>query len=314
MRSYNAVNLAALPPPDIIEVLDPEREYQRLKAEFLSHFSSDHPVHAALDLESEPINKLLQVLAYRYTLKINQINEKARGLMLAFARGADLDHLGATYYRLGRKLIQAEDRAAIPPKQAIYETDDAYRHRLVLSMEALTQAGSAGSYEFHALSASSEVYSVSVHSPAPTEVDVYLAGPPTGDILAQKIAALPPLLNAIDSVHQALTADEVRPLTDWVRVSAAIPVGYEIQATLYVQNGISPNLVKSQALAALRAYLQSAYRPNERIYTSRIIGALDVSGVSRVVLHKPESDLLPQIGQLCVCEGCDIMAHAENYR
>lgn len=311
-NSYNAINLAGLPQPNVLVPLDFEATVSSLRAEVSAKFAADHPVQAALSLESEPINKLIEAFAYRLVLKDAQINNSARALMLAFATGSDLDHIGVTYYRLERKLIQAEDKTAIPPKPAIYESDDDYRYRLSLSVEAMTMAGSAGSYEFHALSASPEVHSVAVHSPAPTEVDVYLAGQIDGDVLEQANKTVGVSQQAVADVYTALVADNVRPLTDLVRVQSANAKSYRIDATVYVKNGISPQLILNQAMTALRAYLTDNFKPNARIATSRIIGALDVTGVSRIDLTEPKSDVLTAIGEVAHCVGYNIIAKSEG--
>lgn len=312
MSVYNAINLAGLPLPNVLEPLDFENEVTRLRAEISTKFSPDHPVQVALTLESEPINKVIEVLAYRYVLKIAEINRKARALMLAFAVGSDLDHIGVTYYRLERKLIQAEDKTAIPPKPAIYESDDDYRYRLALSVEAMTMAGSAGSYEFHALSASPEVHSVTVYSPEPTVVDVYLAGQIDGDVLEQANKTVGVSQQAVTDVYNALVADDVRPLTDLVRVQSATAKAYRIDATVYVKNGISPQLILAQGMTALRTYLTDNFKPNARVATSRIIGALDVTGVSRIDLTEPKADVLTAIGEVAHCVGYNIIAKSEG--
>lgn len=312
MSVYNAINLAGLPLPNVLEPLDFENEVTRLRAEISAKFSPDHPVQVALTLESEPINKVIEVLAYRYVLKIAEINRKARALMLAFATGSDLDHIGVTYYRLERKLIQAEDKTAIPPKPAIYESDEDYRYRLALSVEAMTMAGSAGSYEFHALSASPEVHSVTVHSPEPTVVDVYLAGQIDGDVLEQGGKTVGVSSQAVADVYNALVADDVRPLTDLVRVQSATAKAYRIEAVVYVKNGISPQLILGQGMTALRAYLTDNFKPNARVATSRIIGALDVIGVSRIDLTEPKADVLTAIGEVAHCVGYNIIAKSEG--
>lgn len=312
MSVYHAINLLGLPLPNLIEPIDPETEVLRLRAELAAKFPADHPIQAALNLESEPINKVIEVLAYRYSLKIAEDNRKARSLMLAFATGGDLDHIGVTYYRLERKLLQAEDKTANPPKQAIYEADEDYRYRLALSTEAMTMAGSAGSYEFHALSASPEVHNVTVHSPAPTEVDVYLAGQIDGDVLQQAGKTVGVSQKAVDDVYTALVADDVRPLTDLVRVHSATAKAYTINAIVYIKNGISPQLILAQGMSALRQYLIDNFKPNARIATSRIIGALDVTGVSHIELNEPKSDVLTSIGEVAHCTGFNIIAKSEG--
>ena len=312
MSVYHAINLLGLPLPNLIEPIDTETEILRLRAEVAAKFPADHPIQAALNLESEPINKVIEILAYRYCLKIAEDNRKARSLMLSFATGGDLDHIGVTYYRLERKLIQAEDKTANPPKPAIYESDDDYRYRLALSIEAMTMAGSAGSYEFHALSASPEVHNVTVHSPAPTEVDVYLAGQIDGDVLQQSGKTVGVSQQSVDDVYKALVADDVRPLTDLVQVQSATAKAYSINAVIYVKNGISPQTILASALTALRQYLIDNFKPSARVATSRIIGALDVMGVSRIELNEPTTDVLVEIGEVAHCVDYNIIAVSEG--
>lgn len=308
---FKPIYLDDLPYPNVLQPIDIETTLSEIKTELLNHFDENHPIHQALTLESEPVNKVLQVLAYRLSLKVEHINQSARSLMLAFATDSDLDHIGVTYYRLKRKLIQDEDKTVNPPKPAIFESDDDYRYRLALSIEALTRAGSAGSYHFHALSASPEVFSVTVHSPAPTEVDVYLAGQVQGDILAQT-GEVGVSSTAIHDVQNVLTADDIRPLTDLVRVQSATAKPYQIKATIYVKNGLSPSLILQKSLSDLRAYLSENFKPSNRVATSRIIGALDVQGVSRIELANPISDVLVNVGEVAQCTAFDIIAKSEG--
>jgi len=305
---FTAINLQGLPPPNLIKPIAPEVELAEIRAEFAAKFPQNHPIHEALALESEPVNKILEVLAYRYSLKVSEINRTARSLMLAYANGADLDHIGVTYYRVQRKVLQFENLTTNPVTPEILEDDTAYRDRLALSVEAETKAGSAGAYLFHALSASSEVFNATVHSPAPTEVDIYLSGQIDGDVLEQANKTVGVSQAAINDVAATLTADDVRPLTDLVRVHGATAKAYQIEAVIYIKAGISPQLILDQGLAALRAYLRSEFKPGRRIATSRIIGALDVNGVSRIELVNPASDVLVNISQVAHCTSFDIKA------
>lgn len=309
---FTAINLQGLPPPNLIAPIDPEAELIEIRAEFAAKFPANHPIHAALVLESEPVNKILEVLAYRYSLKVSEINRTARSLMLAYATNADLDHIGVTYYRVERKVLQAEDLTTNPVTPEILEDDSDYRDRLALSVEAETKAGSAGAYLFHALSASPQVFNATVHSPAPTEVDVYLSGQIDGDVLEQATKTVGVDQVAIDDVTRALTADDVRPMTDLVRVHSATAKAYEINAVIYIKAGISPQLILAQGLADLRAYLRTEFKPGRRIATSRIIGALDVNGVSRIELISPATDVLVDVSQVAHCTSYDITAVSSN--
>ena len=309
---FTAINLQALPPPNLIKPIAPEVELAEIRAEFAAKFPVRHPIHAELALESEPVNKILEVLAYRYSLKVSEINRTARSLMLAYANSADLDHVGVTYYRVQRKVLQVEDLTTNPVTPEILEDDSDYRDRLALSVEAETKAGSAGAYLFHALSASPQVFNATVHSPAPTEVDVYLSGQIDGDVLDQANKTVGVDQVAINDVAAALIADDVRPLTDLVRVHSATAKAYQINAVVYIRAGISPQLILKQGLAALRAYLRAEFKPGRRIATSRIIGALDVNGVSRIELISPAADVLVNVSQVAHCTSYDITAVSSN--
>ncbi len=309
---FTAINLQGLPPPNLIKPISPEAELLEIRAEFAAKFPANHPIHAALALESEPVNKILEVLAYRYSLKVAEVNRTARSLMLAYANGADLDHVGVTYYRVQRKILQVEDLTTNPVTPEILEDDASYRDRLALSVEAETKAGSAGAYLFHALSASPQVFNATVHSPAPTEVDVYLSGQIDGDVLEQANKTVGVNQLAVDEVYNALIADDVRPLTDLVRVHSATAKSYEINAIVYVKSGISPQLILNQAMAELRKYLRAEFKPGQRIATSRIIGALDVIGVSRIDLISPLADVLVSVSEVAHCVGYDIQAVSSN--
>lgn len=309
---FTAINLRGLPPPNLIKPISPEAELLEIRAEFAAKFPVNHPIHAALALESEPVNKVLEVVAYRYSLKVAEINRTARSLMLAYANGADLDHVGVTYYRVQRKILQVEDLTTNPVTPEILEDDESYRDRLALSVEAETKAGSAGAYLFHALSASAQVFKATVDSPAPTEVDVYLSGQIDGDVLEQANKTVGVDQSAVNDVFTALSADDVRPITDLVRVHSATAKSYQIDAVIYIKAGISPQLILRQGLEALRAYLRSEFKPGRRIATSRIIGALDVNSVSRIELISPATDVLVDVSQVAHCTSCDIKAVSSN--
>ena len=156
------------------------------------------------------------------------------------------------------------------------------------------------------------MFNATVHSPAPTEVDIYLSGQIDGDVLEQANKTVGVSQAAINDVAATLTADDVRPLTDLVRVHGATAKAYQIEAVIYIKAGISPQLILDQGLAALRAYLRSEFKPGRRIATSRIIGALDVNGVSRIELVNPASDVLVNISQVAHCTSFDIKAVSSN--
>ncbi len=83
------INLSQLTPPDVIESLDAEQLLRERKTVLIAAM----PVHLrdavanTLSLESEPLTKLLEENVYRELLLRQRINESARAVMVAYAKG-----------------------------------------------------------------------------------------------------------------------------------------------------------------------------------------------------------------------------------
>ncbi len=204
MGNFTAIDLSKLPAPKVIE----ELSYETIFQDILSDFLEKNPSYSTL-LESDPAMILLEVCAYRELLLRNRINEAAKATMLAYATGSDLEHLAAS----------------LGVQKLIGETDDQLRQRVQLAPEAFTNAGSVGAYTFHALSASSDIKSVSVKSPDPGEVLVTILSK-TGNGTASE--------ELIDAVLEKLSEEDVRPLTDQVSVQTAEIVNYSVEAVITV--------------------------------------------------------------------------------
>ena len=90
----SVIDLSLLPAPAVVETLDYEAILSALKADLIARAPELAP---ALQLESEPLVKLLEVAAWRETVLRARINDAARAVMLPWATGADLDNLAARY-------------------------------------------------------------------------------------------------------------------------------------------------------------------------------------------------------------------------
>ena len=99
MNSFVAIDLSQLPAPQIVEQID----YEQILAERKAHAISLWPVEeqaqiaAHLNMESEPLTKLLEENAYRETIWRQRVNEASVANMLALAKGADLEQLTANF-------------------------------------------------------------------------------------------------------------------------------------------------------------------------------------------------------------------------
>ncbi|AXT81662.1 contractile injection system protein, VgrG/Pvc8 family [Escherichia coli] len=165
------IDLSQLPAPQIVDVPDFETLLAERKAEFVALHPKDEQeaVMRTLELESEPITKLLQENAYRELLLRQRINEAAQAVMVAYAIGSDLDQLAANY-NVKRLTVTPADNDAVPPVAAVMESDEALRLRVPAAFEGLSVAGPTAAYEFHARSADGRVADASATSPAPAEV------------------------------------------------------------------------------------------------------------------------------------------------
>lgn len=276
------IDLSSLPFPDSIQILDFEAELAALKTELLT---ADPTLAAVLDLESEPLVKLLQVFAYRILLKKGEINAKVKALLLAYATGSDLDHLAANV-GVERLLIQAANPAAgssnnQPPTEAIYESDTALRRRVLLAAER-DCAGSQGAYQYWALSADGDVRDVSIVTPSAGVVEIYL----------QSRTAATAAQTLLDTVATALDSDTHRPFTDSVSVLAATPRDIQISATLTLFPGPDQAVVLANANAALDRYIEQVSYLGYDVTLSGLYAALHQAGVQRVELLSPTQNIV----------------------
>ncbi len=281
-----AINLSELAAPNVVEAHD----YETILAHMLADLRARSPAYSAT-VESDPAYKILEVAAYREVLLRQRVNDAARSVMLAFARDADLEHLGALF-NVGRRTIVEGDPDATPPISEQKEHDDTFRLRIPLSLEGLSTAGPVGAYQFHALSASGEVKDVNVQSPSPGRVLVTVLSHQEQGEASQAL---------LNNVSAALNDDDVRPLTDWVEVQGAEIVEYSIDAKLTFFDGPDVNVVLAAARAAIARYVSLEHRLGRTITRSGLFAALHQPGVENVQLVSPTQDIVVARHQAAFC-------------
>lgn len=248
------INLSLLPPLEIVDEL--------------SHEEITVAIATKAGLEnaapSDPAYRVALAAAYRELLYRQHANEQVRGVMLAFATGAQLDHIGVTYYKHadGSPVVRLED-----------ESDDDYRARLQASPEGLSVAGPVGAYQFHAQSADSTIKDVAVLSPAPVEVDVYLLGYEGSGAVDASVC---------DRVAAYL--EPRRPLTDRLTVLPAEIVSYSVTARLTMSSGPDPELVRQLSEDVAAAYVELKRVMKGRVVSSGLHASLMQEGVEEVEL------------------------------
>jgi phage-related baseplate assembly protein len=298
----SVIDLSRLPPPEVVEVIDFEEILTQRKADLLAAMpeAQRDAVAEVLQLESEPLVKLLEESVYREILLRQRINEAARSLMLAYAQGSDLDHIGATYYATSRQLLNPGDPDATPPVPTQWETDADYARRLMLAYDSWSTAGSQNSYIYHALSAHPDIRDASAINRGAGEVLVSVLGSSESGT---------PTTEALQAVEAALSAEKVRPLNDQVTIQPASITTYDVVATIETMEGPSTKVVEARAAESVRAYVDERSRLGMDVVRGAIAAALYVEGVERATLHQPSADILCDETQAGRCLSVQVTAH-----
>ena len=158
--------------------------------------------------------------------------------------------------------------------------DDEYYELMRASMDAYSTAGATGSYIYWAKQVSTEIMDVAAVSPTPGVVKLYVLM--NGGTLADKEMKA--------KVLSECSADERRPLTDWVFVEDAEVVPYNIAFTYYTQSdaGISAADLAAAVEKTVEDFVSwQCGKLGRDINPSHLIGELMKTGVKRVELTAP---------------------------
>lgn len=269
------VNLEGLPAPTLFYDISYEDELQTLQDEFLKL----NPNYENLLLESDPVNKLLEVYAYKNVLFKSEVNEKLKQCMLRYSTGSNLDNIAANSVTM-----------RLPN-----ESDESFRYRASIAPEGFTCAGPTGAYEYHALKVSKDVMHATVLAHTPKAGDVTLV------ILShsnkgEASAAL------CQQVLTHLNDEQVRPLCDTVYVEKARikDISIIVKATYF--EGTDKERANAQILKALEymSELNNAerkakdiFKPKEMLTVNQIHQAARVAGIQNIEVISPISDVQP---------------------
>ena len=292
------IDVSRLPAPNIVEPLDFEAIYQAQLADFRARLPEWNAV-----LESDPVLKLLEATAYRELLLRQRVNEAAKGVMLAYAAGSDLDQIGALF---GVSRLTGED-------------DTRLRYRVQQGFAALGAAGPIQAYRAHAMAVSIDVIDVSIESTLPGRVDVCVLGRQMIEeaqateeeiaigaiVFPGEAGALIPIVSRHNSplllaVIAALNSEDVRPLTDQVVVVAPTVKQTPVTAEITVYPGTNADSVLAVSRAGLDAYLARIKFPGYDMTRAGLIGALDVPGVQNVSITSPATDIVCAFNEMAI--------------
>lgn len=300
--SGTTIDLSLLSPPDAVEEPEFETLLENMRETIIAQFpeSQQDAVRRTLALDSSMLSIIAQAFTYREMLWRTRVNEAVYAVLLSQAEGNDLDQIGANF-QVARLEITPADDSTVPPTDAVYEDDDAFRERIQLSWARLSTAGARDSYEYFARSADSDVLDVRAYGPEThsQEGRVFLYTlSRTGDGTAPQ--------TLLDQVADAVNDDEIRPLTDFVSVRSAEIIPYDVVAEIHLPYGVDGSVVTENALRALQTYTDSVHRIGKTVACSGIDAALHQPGVITVRLISPSDDIVPAMGQAPWCRSIEL--------
>lgn len=257
-------DLSSYPPPRVIEELDFEAIFARFRSSMIARMPEIAPVIA---LESEPAAKLGQVHSYIEMLVRARINDAARANLLAYATGADLDHLAAFY-----DVVRLQG-----------ESDERLKTRVILAIQGRSTGGTAPRYRSIALGASTRVADAVVYRVGndPTvHVAVYAAD--NNGVADQDL---------LETVTDALNDPAARMVNDTIVVRSAVFQVVNIEADIWLLPEASNSLID-----VLPGLLRDAWAAETGLgfdlTRAWLTARLMVSGVQRVEILNPTSDVI----------------------
>lgn len=178
------------------------------------------------------------------------------------------------------------------------ETDNAFYERMRESMESFSTAGPSGAYIYHAKTASPLVADVAALSPTPGVADIRVLLR-DGELPTEEV---------LQEVQAQLSAEKVRPLCDFVQVSAPDTVPLNIDATYYIpkpsQN--SAAVITADVEKAVQDYIRwQTEKMGRDINPSVFVSYMMKTGIKRVVVRQPEYTVVPE-SEVAALNQCNV--------
>lgn len=270
-----AIDLSSLPTPQVIEEVSYEAIVARKKAKFQELWEAVRAANPTLNLpaydismlETDPVVIVIEADAYDEMLLRARVNDAVRSNLLAYATGANLDNLAADH---GVTRLTGE-------------SDQALRERIVLRDQGSSSAGPEEWYEYHARSASVLVKDVSVYRGGTgPEITVAVLATNNGGVPDQSL---------LDAVYAVVNSPSIRVVNDVISVIPATGTTFNVVAQIWLLPD-TPSLVFEGLEASLRAAFTAEGGIGFDINVSWLISKLMVSGVSKVVVGSPVTDIV----------------------
>ncbi|VVE35149.1 baseplate J/gp47 family protein [Pandoraea fibrosis] len=281
MSRSPTIDLSQLPPPEVIETIS----FEALLAQRKAHLVTLYPEHERegvrrdLENEADPRTIMLEENTYREVMLRAHVNESARQLLLAFAKGGTLEHLGAYFNVKRHTLVKEDSEQGI---DAVKERDDDLRKRIQMAPLGFSTAGPEGAYESITRGAHARVLDVTATSPSEGKVEVVVLSR-LGD------GADDPQM--VEAVREKLMRKTVRPMGDDVSVRGAEILRYKVRARLRFFAGPDRSVPLAEAKRRVAAYTEEMHRLQMQVTQDGLFASLRVPGVQKVWIDEPLADV-----------------------
>ncbi len=274
MTTFATIDLSTLPQPAAVQTWTFAGIVQARLADFTQRMLAAGIPYDTSALESEPAVKLQETGAYREGLVYQRINEAVLATSLAWAQGADLEVVAATFQTF----------------RAPGELDPSLRSRAQLAWEALSQGGTYGGYSYKARAAAPvdladvAVYGGEVAGVAAGQVMIVCLGAAASGALAQ---------GTLQAVRAAFPRAN-RKVNDQIVVRAATPLPWSVDATLILNSGADAATVIAAQTAALNTFAASRRKIGASVSPGNIVSVLGYSApglVYDVVVRSPSATI-----------------------
>lgn len=160
------------------------------------------------------------------------------------------------------------------------ESDAALYERMKESYEAYSTAGTEGAYRYHAMTHNAAVVDTVVTTPSAGCVDITILL--TGGVIPDE--------DTIAEMQDYLRSDDIRPLTDYVTVSAPTAVPFSVEVTYYaeVDSTMSEESLKNAVEQAVENYVTwQTKKMGRRINPSKLVALIIEAGAGAVEVISP---------------------------
>jgi len=180
---------------------------------------------------------------------------------------------------------------------SLEEDEESYRNRIYLAPEKLSNAGPTGAYEYYAKSASPLISDIFVDSPQPGYVNISVLLK-NGELPSEEIIQL---------IYEKVNARDVRPLTDFITVSAPEIVTYDLDVVYYIEtNAVDKTLIHQNVEKAIDEYSKwQSSKIGRDINPSKLISDCIKAGAKRVDVRTPIFMAINK-GQVAVMENKNV--------